>query len=101
MSERRRVAIVGLGVVSCAGTGLDAFWDGLNSAAPEGERRIHDFDPLAYYDNPKQARRADRSEQMATATAMMALEDAGELTADPARCGVIYATGVGGLQTFE
>jgi 3-oxoacyl-[acyl-carrier-protein] synthase II len=38
---------------------------------------------------------------MATATAMMALEDAGELTADPARCGVIYATGVGGLQTFE
>ena len=101
MSERRRVAIVGLGVVSCAGTGLDAFWDGLNSAAPEGERRIHDFDPLAYYDNPKLARRADRSEQMATATAMMALEDAGELTADPARCGVIYATGVGGLQTFE
>lgn len=101
MSERRRVAIVGLGVVSCAGTGLDAFWDGLNSAPPEGERRIHDFDPLAYYDNPKQARRADRSEQMATATAMMALEDAGGLTADPARCGVIYATGVGGLQTFE
>ena len=73
----------------------------MNSAAPEGERRIHDFDPLAYYDNPKQARRADRSEQMATATAMMALEDAGGLTADPARCGVIYATGVGGLQTFE
>ena len=89
MSERRRVAIGGLGVVSCAGTGLDAFWDGLNSAAPEGERRIHDFDPLAYYDNPKLARRADRSEQMATATAMMALEDAGELTAAPARCGVI------------
>ena len=101
MSERRRVAIVGLGVVSCAGTGLEAFWNGLNSAAPEGERRVHDFDPLPYYDNPKEARRADRSQQMATATAAMALEDAGELKADPARCGVIYATGVGGLQTFE
>ncbi|HAF67514.1 MAG TPA: beta-ketoacyl synthase [Acidimicrobiaceae bacterium] len=101
MSERRRVAIVGLGVVSCAGTGLEAFWRGLNSAAPDGERRGHDFDPLPYYDNPKEARRADRSQQMATATAAMALEDAGELTSDPARCGVIYATGVGGLQTFE
>ena len=101
MSERRRVAIVGLGVVSCAGTGLEAFWQGLNAPAPEGERRIHDFDPLAYYDNPKEARRADRSQQMATASASMAIEDAGELTSDPARCGVIYATGVGGLQTFE
>ncbi len=101
MSERRRVAIVGLGVVSCAGTGLEAFWQGLNALAPEGERRIHDFDPLAYYDNPKEARRADRSQQMATASASMAIEDAGELTSDPARCGVIYATGVGGLQTFE
>ena len=101
MSERRRVAIVGLGVVSCAGIGLEAFWKGLNSAAPEGERRIHDFDPLAFYDNPKEARRADRSQQMATASATMAIEDAGNLTSDPARCGVIYATGVGGLQTFE
>ncbi len=101
MSERRRVAIVGLGVVSCAGTGLEAFWQGLNSAPPEGERRIHDFDPLQFYDNPKEARRADRSQQMATASATMAVEDAGDLTSDPARCGVIYATGVGGLQTFE
>jgi len=101
VSERRRVAIVGLGVVSCAGTGLEAFWQGLNSAPPEGERRIHDFDPLPFYDNPKEARRADRSQQMATASATMAVEDAGDLTSDPARCGVIYATGVGGLQTFE
>ena len=101
MSERRRVAIVGLGVVSCAGTGLEAFWQGLNSAPPEGERRVHDFDPLPFYDNPKEARRADRSQQMATASATMAIEDAGDLTSDPARCVVIYATGVGGLQTFE
>ncbi|MAU85982.1 MAG: beta-ketoacyl synthase [Euryarchaeota archaeon] len=101
MSERRRVAIVGLGVISCAGTGLDAFWQGLNSKPPEGERRVHDFDPLPYYNNPKEARRADRSQQLATATATMALADAGETAVDPARCGVIYATGVGGLQTFE
>ena len=90
-----------MGVVSCAGTGLDAFWEGLNSPPPEGERRVHDFDPKQWYENPKEARRADRSQQFAMAAAQMAMRDAGELTSDPGRSGVIYATGVGGLATFE
>lgn len=101
MTGRRRVAVVGMGVVSCAGTGLDAFWAGLNAAPPEGERRVHDFDPNDWYPNPKEARRADRSQQFAMASARMAMQDAGELTGDPGRQGVIYATGVGGLATFE
>ncbi|MXZ14329.1 MAG: beta-ketoacyl synthase, partial [Acidimicrobiales bacterium] len=101
MSASRRVAVVGLGVVSCAGTGVDNFWQGLNSAPPEGERRVHDFDPAPYYDNPKEARRADRSTQLGMASAAQAIADAGELATDPDRCGVIYGTGVGGLQTFE
>ena len=101
MMHRRRVAVVGLGVVSCAGTGLEDFWQGLNAPAPEGERRIHDFDPLLYFDNPKDARRSDRSQQMGVASASMALEDAGKLTTDTERIGVIFATGVGGLHTFE
>ena len=101
MMQRRRVAVVGLGVVSCAGTGLKDFWQGLNAPAPEGERRIHDFDPLLYFDNPKDARRSDRSQQMGVASASMAIEDAGKLTTDTARIGVIFATGVGGLHTFE
>jgi len=101
VTERRRVAVVGIGVVSCAGTGLDAYWEGLNSAPPEGERGVHDFDPNDWYPNPKEARRADRSQHFAMASAIMAMEDAGELTSDPARNGVIYATGVGGLATFE
>jgi 3-oxoacyl-[acyl-carrier-protein] synthase II len=99
--QRRRVAVVGLGVVSCAGTGLKDFWKGLNAPAPEGERRIHDFDPLLYFDNPKDARRSDRSQQMGVASASMAVEDAGKLTTDTERIGVIFATGVGGLHTFE
>ena len=71
MTDRRRVAVVGMGVVSCAGTGLDAFWEGLNSPPPEGERRVHDFDPKQWYENPKEARRADRSQQFAMAAAQM------------------------------
>jgi 3-oxoacyl-[acyl-carrier-protein] synthase II len=101
VTDKRRVAIVGLGVVSCCGTGKEAFWHGLISAPPEGERRIHDFEPNDWYDNPKIARRADRSQQLAHATATMAMRDAGELTSDPGRSGVIYATGVGGMATFE
>ncbi len=101
MSPRRRVAVVGLGVLSTAGTGIEDYWRGLNGAPPEGERRIPEFDPTEWYPNPKEARRADRSQQFAMATAVMAMADAGELTGDPARHGVIYATGVGGLATFE
>jgi 3-oxoacyl-[acyl-carrier-protein] synthase II len=101
VSQRRRVAVVGIGVVSCVGTGIDAFWKGLTSPAPEGERRVSDFDPNQWYGSPKEARRADRSQQFAMAAARMAMEDAGELTVDPERRGIIYATGVGGLATFE
>src|SRR3546814_16507251 len=60
----RRFAVTGRGVVSSCGTGVDAFWDGLNGPAPEGERRVHDFDPAPLFDNPKEARRADRVTQL-------------------------------------
>ena len=92
---------MGLGVVSCVGRDPETFWRGLNADPPEGERRVADFDPTPFYDNPKEARRADRSTQLAMASAAQAIADAGELAADPDRCGVIYGTGVGGLQTFE
>ncbi len=101
MSTNRRVAVVGIGVVSCAGTGADGFWHGLNSEPMQGERRVADFDPTPYYENPKEARRSDRSVQLAMASAAEALASAGELATNPDRCGVIYGTGVGGLQTFE
>ena len=97
----RRVAVTGLGVISSCGTGIDAFWDGLNSAPPEGERRVHDFDPESVFDNPKEARRADRVTQLALGAATQALADAGEITGDPLRRGVLIATGIGGIGTLE
>jgi 3-oxoacyl-[acyl-carrier-protein] synthase II len=100
MPGRRRVAVTGVGVVSCCGIGNDAFFAGLAAPAPEGEHRVHDFDPSPWFD-VKQARRADRFQQFSVASAQMALDDAGDVGVDPARAGVIFGTGVGGLETLQ
>lgn len=98
---RRRVAVTGVGAVSTCGVGVEALWAGVCGPAPAGERRVPDWDPLPYFDNPKEARRADRVTQLALAAAAEALENAGDYSADPARAGVMFATGVGGMTTFE
>jgi 3-oxoacyl-[acyl-carrier-protein] synthase II len=96
----RRVAITGLGVISSCGTGLDAFWAGLQGPAAEGERRVHDFDPEQWF-SVKEARQTDRFAQFAVAVADLALADALGLDADPDSAGVVMGTGVGGLGTLE
>ena len=98
---RRRVAVTGLGVVSTCGIGTEAFWQGLCGPAPDGHRVISDFDPSPWFKSPKEVRRSDRCTQFAVAAADMALEEAGELTADPTRRGVFIGTGIGGIQTLE
>lgn len=112
---RTRVAITGLGVKTPAGNDLDSFWAGINSgqskAAPITAFDASDmpvafacevagFDPAAYL-GPKESRRADRVSQLGFAAAVDALASAGELGADPSRCGVVAGTGVGGLGTQE
>jgi len=97
----RRVAVTGIGVVAPAGIGKDAFWRGLLSPAPNGFRQIEDWDPSPYFDNPKEARRSDRVSQFTLAAAAEALEQAGEISADPARRGTFVGTGVGGIGTLE
>jgi len=103
MSTGRRVAVVGLGVVAPCGVGKDAFWEGLLGPAIKDQRSVSlpDWDPSPYYDNPKEARRADRVEQFAIAAAAEAFEQAGDLRVNPGRFGTIFATGVGGLHTLE
>jgi 3-oxoacyl-[acyl-carrier-protein] synthase II len=96
----RRVAVTGIGVVAPCGTGADAFWQGLLAEPAPGERRIDDFDPTPWF-GPKELRRTDRFAQLAVAAASMALDDAGEIEADPDRSGVLIGTGVGGLHTLE
>ena len=97
----RRVAVTGIGVVAPAGIGKDAFWRGLLSPTPNGFRQVDDWDPTPYFDNPKEARRSDRVSQFTLAAAAEALEQAGEISADPARRGTFVGTGVGGIGTLE
>jgi 3-oxoacyl-[acyl-carrier-protein] synthase II len=62
---------------------------------------ITDWDPQPYFDSPKDARRADRVEQLALAAASEAFAQAGTLNVDPSSFGTIFATGIGGLHTLE
>ncbi len=101
MTAPRRVAVTGIGVLAWPGLGRDAFWQGLLEAPAEGRRVMDHFDPLPHFDSPKEARRTDRFAQMALAAAAEALEQSGELSADPGRTGVWVGTGVGGLRTLE
>ena len=98
----RRVVVTGIGVVSPAGTGLDAFWKGLQTTPQNRrERRVDDFDPAPWLSG-KQARHFDRFTHFAVAAADMALEDCGGLPGvDPARAGVQLGTGIGGVGTLE
>ena len=117
MSERR-VVITGIGVVSPVGSDLQTFWKNLSEGRsgitryenfePVGQEcliagEVKDFDPVKWFKNPKDARRADRFAQMAMAGARLALDDAGidpEKT-DRDRFGVIIGSGIGGLQSME
>ena len=101
MPDARRVAVTGLGVVSAAGIGVEAYFRGLCSPAPVGDRRVTGFDPIRFFDSPKEARRADPYTQFLVAAADEALTQAGEIEADPTRCGVMIGTGVGGITTLE
>jgi 3-oxoacyl-[acyl-carrier-protein] synthase II len=99
--EARRVAVTGVGVLAACGVGRDAFWAGLLAPQPTAERRLADFEPEKYFENPKEAKRTDRFAQIALAAAAEALEQAGDVGVDPDRGGVLLGTGVGGLETLE
>ncbi len=98
-----RVAITGYGVVAPCGIGKDAYWKGLLGPGITGTKstEIQNWDPLPYFDNPKEARRSDQVEQYALAAAAEAFAQAGTLNVDPSRFGTIFATGIGGLHTLE
>lgn len=110
------VVVTGIGMVTALGLDRDTTWNGLlagrNGIGPidafdtEGYRttfaaEIKDFDPNRFMD-PKDARKADRYSQLAVAAAAEAMAQAAfSDPSDPYRCGVLIASGIGGMLTFE
>jgi 3-oxoacyl-[acyl-carrier-protein] synthase II len=114
MSERRRVVITGIGAVTPIGIGVDVLWAGLRSGR-NGVRTITRFpiDDLpvtvagevsgfeaAEYLEPKEIKRMDPCVQYAMASARQAWSDSGDPQVISERGGVIFATGIGGIQTM-
>jgi 3-oxoacyl-[acyl-carrier-protein] synthase II len=99
----RRVVVTGYGVIAPCGSGRDAFWAGLLGPNLTGGTKagIDPWDPLPYFENPKEARRADLFQQFALGAAEEAFAMAGATSVDPGRFGVIFGTGVGGIHTLE
>tara|TARA_B100000579_G_scaffold434315_1_gene454938 strand:- start:4491 stop:5663 length:1173 start_codon:yes stop_codon:yes gene_type:complete len=99
---KARIAVTGIGVVSSAGIGKEAFWNSLLSGVPKNGFLIEDFDPLPLFGgNAKEARRADRFQHFALAATHEAITQAGDFIIDPSAVGSMIGTGVGGLGTLE
>lgn len=113
----KRVVVTGIGALTPLGNNLQDYWNnlinGISGAnlitlfdATKFKTRfaceLKNFDPLNYLDK-KESRKLDRFTQTALAASDEAVKDAGipsaNLNAD--RIGVVFASGIGGLTTFQ
>ena len=95
--EGYRVAVTGLGALSCAGTGVDALWEALLSPTAPASKHVGEFD-ASHIGGPKELRRLDPF----TLYALMAADEAWRqsgLSGPLTDAGSIVTTGIGGLQT--
>lgn len=115
------VVVTGMAVITPLGTGVERFWGNL-LAGKSGVGRLTRLDPDDYptqigaevdgfepteYMERRDARRMDRFTQFGVAASKMALEDAGldpdalgdQIDLD--RSGVLFGTGIGGMETLD
>lgn len=114
-----RVVLTGLGTVNPLGHNVADFWKAL-IAGESGIRRIQRFDPSPFASHiggevlnwesipadmldPREGKRMDRFCQFAVAASIESVRDSGLdfEKEDKDRCGVIYGSGIGGLQELE
>jgi 3-oxoacyl-[acyl-carrier-protein] synthase II len=99
--SKRRVVVTGIGVVAAPGIGVNDLWKGIQQSPPgPGPYVVSNWDPEPWLPK-REHRRLDRFTQFALVAAHEALEQAGDLSADPTRVAVSVATGIGGLESLE
>jgi 3-oxoacyl-[acyl-carrier-protein] synthase II len=115
--QLKRVVVTGIGALTPLGNNTQDYWKGLlNGVSGAGPITLFDaskfktrfacelkgFDPLQYLDK-KEARKVDRYTQIALAASDEAVKDANidTQTMNPDRIGVVFASGIGGLITFQ
>jgi 3-oxoacyl-[acyl-carrier-protein] synthase II len=95
--DGRRVAVTGLGALSCAGIGVDALWQALTKSVAPASKRIAPFD-ATHLGGPKELRRLDPFALYALMAADEAWRQSG-LAGPILDAGSIVTSGIGGLQT--
>ena len=112
----RRVVVTGMGALTPIGNNLQDFWKNLVDGVSGAELitrfdpsrfktrfacEIKEYDPSRYLDR-KESRKMDRYTQYAHIAADEAVKDAaldpGAIDKD--RCGIIWGSGIGGIETF-
>lgn len=115
--EKRRVVVTGVGALTPVGNNVEDYWQGL-LAGKNGACLISKFDTTYFatkfacevkgfnveeYIDKKEIRRMDPYTHYAMATVQMAIENS-EMnldSIDKERFGVIYGSGIGGMDTLE
>jgi 3-oxoacyl-[acyl-carrier-protein] synthase II len=115
--ELKRVVITGMGAITPLGNSIDEYWTGLTNGVSGADMitqfdaskfrtkfacEVKDFDPLQFLDR-KEARKIDRFTQFALVVSDQAMADAGlnKENINPDRIGVVFASGIGGITTFQ
>ena len=115
--ELKRVVVTGLGAITPLGKSVPQYWDGLVKGVSGADIiqqfdiakfktkfacEVKDFEPTVYLER-KEARKLDRFTQFALIASDEAVKDAGisKENVDPDRVGVIFASGIGGITTFQ
>jgi 3-oxoacyl-[acyl-carrier-protein] synthase II len=117
LTERRRVAVTGIGLVSAIGVGREAVWSAMLNGAcgirplslfeAEGCRSLQVAELPAYVPaasfSSRSWDRLSRSDQIAVIASHEALDDAGVLSSgiDPTRIGVMFGSGTADLLRNE
>jgi 3-oxoacyl-[acyl-carrier-protein] synthase II len=115
--ELKRVVVTGLGAITPLGKTVPEYWDGLVKGVSGADIiqqfdvtkfktrfacEVKDFEPTNYLER-KEARKLDRFTQFALIASDEAVKDAGisKENVDQDRVGVIFASGIGGITTFQ